>query len=221
MGKLQDYYRLFDMFKGQLTNEQKAVLEGLEDQLITDEILPAISESVAPVLSALRRPLTLVVDYDPEGGITVKTTRGAVVVKEKTAKKYEIPSTSKVIKVAEADDKHHQHDVKTKQPITRSESIGFTVRFDDGTIVRCKDAKDTLIESLRVIGFNRAAAFKGVMFKGFPLVGKKKRTDGIHKWQEQVDGWYVYINMSNNTKIKVLCMVAQEFGVNLTIEKNI
>ena len=54
MGKLQDYYRLFDMFKGNLTDEQKAILEGLEDQLIAEEILPAISESVAPVLGNLR-----------------------------------------------------------------------------------------------------------------------------------------------------------------------
>ena len=54
MGKLQDYYRLFDMFKGNLTDEQKAILEGLEDQLIAEEILPAISESVAPVLVNLR-----------------------------------------------------------------------------------------------------------------------------------------------------------------------
>lgn len=86
MGKLQEYYKLFDMFKGKLTNEQKSMLEGLEDQLIAEEILPAISESVAPVLDTLRRPLILVVDYDPAGGIAVKTTRGAVVVKEKNLK---------------------------------------------------------------------------------------------------------------------------------------
>ena len=55
MGKLKDYYRLFDMFKGNLTDEQKGILEGLEDQLIAEEILPAISDSVAPVLGNLKR----------------------------------------------------------------------------------------------------------------------------------------------------------------------
>lgn len=62
MTKLEDYYRLFDMFKGNLTEAQKEVLGQLEDQIIAEEILPSISKSVAPVLSSLRRPLTLVVD---------------------------------------------------------------------------------------------------------------------------------------------------------------
>lgn len=102
MSKIQDYYNFMDKFQGDLNEEQIKMLEGLEDQLIAEEILPAISKSVAPVLSILRRPLILVVDYDPQGGITVKTTRGEVVVEEDTAKKYKIPSTSKVVKVAEA-----------------------------------------------------------------------------------------------------------------------
>ncbi len=101
MSKIQDYYDFIDKFHGDLNEEQIKMLEGLEDQLIAEEILPAISKSVAPVLSILRRHLTLVVDYAPQSGITVKTTRGEVVVKEDTAKKYEIPSTNKVVKVAE------------------------------------------------------------------------------------------------------------------------
>lgn len=72
MNRIQEYYRLFDMFKGNLTDEQKSILEGLEDQLIAEEILPAISESVAPVLGSIRRPLSLIVDYIPEIGITGK-----------------------------------------------------------------------------------------------------------------------------------------------------
>lgn len=85
MSKIQDYYDFIDKFQGDLKENQKAILEELEDQLIADEILPAISESVAPVLNILRHRLTLVVDYDPQGGITVKTTRGEVVVKEHTS----------------------------------------------------------------------------------------------------------------------------------------
>ena len=102
MSKIQDYYDFIDKFKGDLKPRLQTELEQLEDSLIAEEILPAISESVAPVLGILRRHLTLVVDYDPEGGITVKTTRGKVEVDEPTAKKYKIPSTKKVVKVAEA-----------------------------------------------------------------------------------------------------------------------
>lgn len=66
MGKIHEYYALIDkleaMFQGKLTEKQGNLLEELEDSLIAEEILPAISESVAPVLGILRRHLTLVVD---------------------------------------------------------------------------------------------------------------------------------------------------------------
>lgn len=216
MSKLQDYYRLFDMFNGKLTKDQKTVLGGLEDQIIAEEILPAISESVAPVLSTLRRNLTLVVDYD-----TVKTTRGEVVVKEHTAKKYELPSTYKTIKVAEVDEtQDEEENDELRNSITRSESIGFKITFPDGTVIREKDAKTTMIATLRKLGLKKVAEFKGRMFKGYPLVGRTKRTDGKYKWQEEVDGWYIYINMSNETKINILRMVAYELGLAITIEYN-
>ena len=62
MSKIQDYYDFIDKFKGDLKPRLQTELEQLEDSLIAEEILPAISESVAPVLGILRRHLTLVVD---------------------------------------------------------------------------------------------------------------------------------------------------------------
>ena len=59
MRKIQDYYDFIDKFKGDLKPRLQTELEQLEDSLIAEEILPAISESVAPVLGILRRHLTL------------------------------------------------------------------------------------------------------------------------------------------------------------------
>ena len=183
MGKLQEYYRLFDMFRGKLSDEQKSILEGLEDQLIAEEILPAISESVAPVLGSLRRPLTLVVDYDPDGGITVKTTRGEVVVKEKTVKKYKIPSTNKVVTVGETTDSseteepEHEDSSDETPKFTRGPKVKFEVRLN-GQIVEGKDGAGILAEAIRRIGYERVAALNIMFVKGaYNLVDKHKRTD--------------------------------------------
>lgn len=169
MGKLQEYYRLFDMFKGKLNDEQKKILEGLEDQLIAEEILPAISVSVAPVLGALRRPLTLVVDYDPEGGITVKTTRGEVVVKEHTAKKYEIPNTKKIVKVSEIEETPEPPKPETPEEdapkYTRGPIKKFEVRLN-GKVVEGKDGAGILAETIRKIGYERVADLNIMFVKG-------------------------------------------------------
>lgn len=74
MGKLQDYYRLFDSLKENLSDEQKSIFEGLENQLIEEEVLPTINDLVASALCDLRQPLSLTIDYNPESGISVKRT---------------------------------------------------------------------------------------------------------------------------------------------------
>lgn len=221
MGKLQEYYRLFDMFKGKLNDDQKKLLEGLEDQLIAEEILPAISESVAPVLSALRRPLTLVVDYNPEGGITVKTTRGEVVVKENTAKKYQIPATSKVVKVAEIEDAPDNQEPETTEDegpkFFRGPKVKFEVRLN-GKVVEGKDGAGILAETIRQIGFERVAKLNIMFVKGaYNLVDRRKRLDQGKLWQRAIGGWYIYSNTSNPTKANNLIEIAERLNLDMEI----
>lgn len=221
MRKLQEYYRLFDMFKGKLNDDQKNILEGLENQLIAEEILPAISESVAPELGALRRPLTLVVDYDPEGGITVKTTRGEVVVKENTAKKYEIPNTKKVVKVSEIEDTSGSHDsekTEGKYPkYSRGPKVKFLVRLN-GKVVEGKDGAGILAETIRQIGYKRVAALNIMFVNGeYNLVDRRRRTDQNKLWQRQSGDWYIYTNTSNPTKAENLAEIAERLNLDLEI----
>ena len=223
MGKLQEYYRLFDMFRGKLSDEQKSILEGLEDQLIAEEILPAISESVAPVLGSLRRPLTLVVDYDPDGGITVKTTRGEVVVKEKTVKKYKIPSTNKVVTVGETTDSseteepEHEDSSDETPKFTRGPKVKFEVRLN-GQIVEGKDGAGILAEAIRRIGYERVAALNIMFVKGaYNLVDKHKRTDQNKLWQRQSGDWFIYTNTANPTKADNLAEIAERLGLDMQI----
>lgn len=195
MSKLEDYYRLFDMFKGKLTDEQKAILGGLEDQIITEEILPAISESVAPVLSTLRRKLTLVLDFDPDGGITVKTTRGEVVVKEHTAKKYEIPTSRKIVRVAEAD--------KEKPPIKRSPATGLCVWLPDGTFIQEKKANLTMAKAVEMAGPSAVAKLQ-IPQDSALLVSKDKHPKYSGEQQKLSGGYLLNTHSSTMAKKAIL-----------------
>lgn len=137
MSKLNDYYHFMDSLGGKLTKKQLAVLEELEDQLIEEEILPAISESVAPVLNNLRNPLTLIVDYNPKTGTSVKTTRSEVKLDEREAKHYEIDSSkeSKTIHTRRQDkvhwdirtDKHYEGQLMIKEVDWSTFNAGITI----------------------------------------------------------------------------------------------
>ena len=223
MGKLQEYYRLFDMFRGKLNNEQKNILEGLEDSLIAEEILPTISESIAPVLGNIRRPLTLVVDYNPERGIIVKTTRGEVVVKEKTIKKYQIPSTSKDVTNRETFEMSGTEDPKQENKSTESSKFkrGPKVKFEvilNGRIVEGKDGAGILAESIRRIGYERVAALNIRLVNGsYNLVDRRKRTDQNKLWQRQSGEWFIYTNTSNPTKADHLAEIAKRLDLDMQI----
>lgn len=102
---------------------------------------------------------------------------------------------------------------------TRSRSIPFAVKFPDGKVFRYNKAQWTLIDSLKHMGLERASHFAGEMFKGFPLVGKRQRiTPDGQQWQKQIDGWWIYINMSNPRKIRCLEGVAKMLNIPITIE---
>lgn len=219
MSKIQDYYDFIDKFQGNLNEEQIKVLEDLENQLITEEILPAISKSVAPVLGKLRRHLTLVVDYDPQGGITVKTTRGEVVVKEHTAKKYEIPSTNKVVKVAEASEQEPEHEQPVKRKgKKRGSNTGLCVWLPNGDYIQGKKASKTMAVAVEQAGVERVAALKIPHDNSF-LVSKEVHPKYADNQQKLSHGYLLNTHSSNTTKVKQLKRISLELKLGWRVEQ--
>lgn len=113
----------------------------------------------------MRSPIRVTIDYEPKGDIAVK-----VSLKD-------TDDTSEVVETPAFVGDQPAAQSASKPFSQRSESIGFTVKFPDGTVVQRKNAKETMIATLKVIGLHKAAAFRGRLFKGFPLVGRNRRTD--------------------------------------------
>ena len=223
MSKIQEYYELVDrleaMFGGKLSDKQNKMLEELEDSLIAEEILPAISESVAPVLSILRRHLTLVVDYDPQGGITVKTTRGEVVVKEHSAKKYEIPSTNKVIKVAEAQKQNgSEEQPATHKVIKRSPNTGLCIWLPNGDFIQGKKASKTMAAAVEQAGVEHVAALK-IPHDNSYLVSKEVHPKYADNQQNLSHGYLLNTHSNNQTKVKQLTRISHELKLGWRVEQ--
>lgn len=100
----------------------------------------------------------------------------------------------------------------------KSPTTPFKVIFlDEGKTIKGKDAITTMIETLKYMGLGRVAGFRGMLFKGFPVVGKTRRTDLSKKgkevnWQKWVDGWWIYSQITNKTKKRVIEKVAAYLG---------
>lgn len=108
--------------------------------------------------------------------------------------------------------------IQEPQTGIRSKSIPFEVRFGDGKTIFHTNAQRTMIEALKYMGLERVAHFSDEDFKGFRLVDKRQRiTDEPYIWQKFVDGWWVYINMTNPRKIRCLQGLSKYLNIPLQI----
>lgn len=174
-----------------------------EDELLNKEILPTIKSQIEPILAEVERELVLIVEYVPNEPLSISLSRQETKIK----------GENEVI-----GDSSEKSIEKTSSEISQRSNIELAVMFADGLTLEGK-GKQTFIRALKHMSLQRVATFDGRSFAGFPLVGRKQRvTNDGYRWQEQVDGWWIYTNMSNNTKATVLQQVADYLNIKLTIK---
>jgi hypothetical protein len=209
MSKLSKLYEAQQTLKENglsFSEEQEAQLRALEEDIIKNDILPVLTEQIEPALKQVQRELVLVVDYVPGEELKVHLSRKRNIA-EALTDAVEISPKRTIVRV--------------NTPSQRSSSIGFTVKFADGMTISHTNAKQTFIEALQHMSLSKVSGFDERTFADFPLVGRRQRvTEDGYKWQEKVDGWWVYINMSNDTKMSMLQQVAHYLNIRLTIEVN-
>ena len=188
----------------------------LEEKIIKEEILPALSENIEPQLSEIQRDLALVVEYHPGEPISVALSRKAKISDFIDAKPL-TPYASTPVKSGIAPEKPVPHEPTKK---VDNPTKGLKVTFPNGRIVWHTSAIDTLIETLRIIGFERVSQLTNTMHAGYPLVSHLMRPYTPGKaWQHECDGWYIYSNTNNAQKISDLRKISDFYHLNLRIEE--
>lgn len=187
----------------------------LEEKIIKEEILPALSENIEPLLSEIQRDLVLVVEYHPGEPISVALSRKAK-ISDFTDAKPMTPYASTPVKSDVEPEKPEPHD-PTKR--VENPTKGLKITFADGTVIWHKAAINTFVDALRKIGFDRIPQV-GIEHGGYNLVSKDKRPTAPGRvWQHEVDGWFVYSNISNDTKVDDLKRISSYYNLNLAVEE--
>ena len=189
--------------------------DNLEEKIIKEEILPALSQNIEPQLSEIQRDLVLVVEYHPGEPLSVALSRKTKISEIMGAKTL-TPRSSTPVKSEVVQTETEPHE-QTKH--VENTTKGLRVSFTDGTIIWHRQAIDTFIDTLKKIGFELISKLD-IIHGGFPLVGKEKRpTKPGCIWQHEADGWYIYSNISNATKIADLRQISDYYHLNLIIEE--
>lgn len=218
MDNLEKLYSIIEYSKDTgvtLGDDVLRQVEELEEKIIKDEILPALSKDIAPRLKPIKRDVVLVVEYHPGEPISVALSRKAKISEIIDAKTL-TPKISKPVK-SELYSSVPQNVEPTKH--VENPTKGLRVIFPDGSVIWSRKAIDTFVNVLRKIGLDRIPAV-GLEHGGYNLVSKQKRpVEPGRIWQHECDGWYVYSNISNSQKIADLSRVSDYYELGLKIEE--
>lgn len=247
MSKLSDFYaHRNEMLKdnGQFEIAQK--WEALEEKLLREELLPAIGNALKPLLKDVKTPLTINMNYMPDGTLAMSFTRNSLMMTMTDSMVLEAPkdeSTPLPVETdmveepmpAEADDL--QTVVEEEKPVDyviatfpdgttvnlpKKTLKRYKVMFPDGTVFDEGEGKSTLIKTLRKFGLKRICKeAQYVEHSGYKLVGTIPFRDdkGIidKNKQDFVDGYYVFKNTDTPDKILDILEISRKFGIGVKV----
>jgi hypothetical protein len=197
MTKLEKLYSIIENSRDLGVRLNKDVLqqvEELEEGIIKEEILPALSNDIAPRLNPIKRDLVLVVEYHPGKPISVALSRKTNISQLINAKK-----------------------LVATPSMPHNPNADLIVTFPDGTVFDDNKAIDTFVKTIAKVGFDNVAKV-GITFMGYNLVDMRQRTDKGKKWQKQVGKYYIYSYLSNGEKLKCLNKISNYFNLGLKVE---
>jgi hypothetical protein len=156
-----------------------------------------------------------VVEYHPGEPLSVALSRKTKISEIIDAKTL-TPKSSKPVSSSEKPASVEPH-VPTKH--IENPTKGLRVTFPDGTVIWHKAAINTFVDALRKVGLERIPQV-GIEHGGFNLVSKDKRSPVPGRiWQHEVDGWYVYSNISNETKVEDLKKISNFYRLGMKVEE--
>jgi hypothetical protein len=209
MTKLETLYQSIEGLKElglPLNEETLRAVDNLEEELIKNEVIPRLSNSIEPIITQIQRPIVLVVDYVPGENLSVRLTRKRIIIEEPDIKQYSIvPKENKQTK-------------KTDKTITSSPKAAWTglkVTMPNGNIINNRFAYETLIQVVELAGVNKVEALK-MKQVGIDFISRTK--DDFYNQHEIKGGYFIVTHSSTLKKKQQIEEMSKRLGLNLKVE---
>lgn len=201
-----------------LNEETLEAVDQLEEELIKNDVIPRLSESIEPIITKIERPIVLVVDYIPGEDLSVRLTRKRVITDEKETKQYPLMTERKEIqeKVYSINEKTVKKKTDRKVKFAnKSKKTRLSVKFPDGTLIENGYAYETFIDVIKRVGVEKVSSLN-MKWVGLPLVSKIK--DDFYNQHEVEDGWWIVTHSATNQKRIQLEEISKTLKLDLKID---
>ena len=210
MSRLSDLYKAMETLRKEgltLNEDLERQVSDLEENIIKKEILPIVTENIAPALKQVQRELVLVVDYRPGQPISVALSRKANITELLQAKRLE----------PDPEVAHKETGPQKKKATSISPKTGICIHRKDGSILQERNAALTFVSAIKEAGLIRVREL-GLKFCRVNIVSTtidQKYSDTQH---EAAPGLYVLTHSSTKDKKKMLDKINEALHMGWTVE---
>jgi hypothetical protein len=223
MNKLTEFYSHRKALAEQ--EEQSPMNEltwaAMEDKLIQEEVLPEVAEALAPILRRVQSPLSLHVDYTPQGTLSVSFHRNVAQLSLADLPT-DVTAACDAADAEEATPAAVQEDVTTatteQQEEKKAARMKIRVTTPEGKVIYYNKVWWTLRDVILYAGIGRVQAL-GLREANVPLVSDHLEDSNYAKAQHEIaPGVYLFTNTSTPTKLKELNIINEKLGLGMTIK---
>lgn len=226
MTKLQELYETRVKLQS-LGIEPNADLErqlaALEEEIIKNEIVPIITDTVEPVLKQVKREVVLVVEHHPEIGVSVHLSR----------KRNMANAIGDIVTLSNASTASNNEPLpkKDKTKIISRErgsnmrkATRLRVEFGDGTIISESKAVDTLKKTILKFGVEKVAQLcisprdSILQLNKVNLVTRKRNAQYGNRQHDVGNGWLVFTCSNTPAKKRQIEAIAKALGIKVSVK---
>lgn len=178
----------------------------LEEDIIKNEVLPALTDKIEPVIGQIQRELVLVIDYIPNEPLSIKLSR-----------KRNFSDLSEAIELTPDQPVEHNIGNISRKPHSKKSKTNLRVRFSDGRTIENRYAYETLIEVIRMAGVDKVREL-GQIQCGIPLVSTSIDDYYGNSQHELSKGLYVMTHSSTQAKKQQIEEISKALKLSLKVE---
>lgn len=209
MTNLEKLYNSIQTLKelgAKLPDELIAQTDKLEEDIIRNEIIPVLTQTIEPIISQIQRELVLVVDYVPNESLAVRMSRKRNIAELREAKELR-PDDAVEHNTGKITRKAHEKKAKTN----------LRVILPDGRTIENRFAYETLMEVIKLAGVENVRNL-GVVQCGIPLVSNTIDDYYGESQHEVGKGLYVITHSSTFSKKQQIEIISKTLKLGLKVE---
>ncbi len=209
MSRLSDLYKAMETLRKEKlsTSELEKQVNELEEELIKNEVLPVVIQSIEPALQQVKRELVIVVDYVPGTPISVRLSRKrnlTAVIKD-------------AIEILPDPPVEHKNIGSNKAKRVMSNVTRLKITFNDGRTIYEPKASETFFEFVKQVGPERIRTL-GLKLNKVPLISNTLDKKYKQSQKHLGNGWYLITHSCTNDKKSLIEKIAKAFGIKVKVE---